>query len=435
MNSTPQWFFRPVPFAKETPSAAAVKHQEGLAHLRSGCCLEAAAALAAAAEGIEDLPELWTQLGASLVGVDQSLKARACFARSLALAPRQPEVWNNLGMLLLHAGENEPALDAFQRSLTLQPDLLPARRNACLALYALGRETEAEELLPESSDRSQLRGQALKERGELEKATEAYRDAIRLWEKAGDSVPVHAWSPFSRDAARSALFEAQARLDAAGLPFRLWAGTLLGVVRDGDLLAHDKDLDLAMDWDVSRDAVVAALCAGGLFTVPWFQGILPSDRPWHRSFVHAGTGCTLDVFFLRPEGEFYFCGFDHRPIPVLSRLTALGQRDLTWKGRTWAVPDPPELYLAEIYGPTWRVPDPTYDTILSNPTRTAESLPLVVCMAYFRLFEALVEGKWGRAKALVSQIRQRREDAFLVDLLSRIEHRSQVPPSGPDQAG
>ena len=424
-----------MPFAQGTPSAAAIQQQEGLAHLRSGRCLEAAAALTAAAEGLADHPDVWTQLGASLVGADQSMKARDCFTRSLALAPRQPEVWNNLGMLLLHAGENQAALDAFQRSLALQPGLLPARRNACLALYALGRDAEAEALLPESSDRSQLRGQALRERGELEAATEAYREAIRLWERAGDSAPAHAWSPFSRDAARRALFEAQDRLDGAGLPFRLWAGTLLGVVRNGDLLDHDKDLDLAMDWDVSREAVVTALCAGGLFSVPWFQGILPSDRPWHRSFVHAGTGCTLDVFFLCPDGDSYLCGFDHRPIPVVSRLTALPQRDCLWSGRAWRVPDPPEHYLAEIYGPSWRVPDPTYDTVLSNPTRTPESLPVVVCMAYFRLFEALVEGKGRRARALVAQILRRREDPFLIDLLSRIERRSQSQPAEPGLEG
>jgi hypothetical protein len=162
-------------------------------------------------------------------------------------------------------------------------------------------------------------------------------------------------------------------------------------------------------WDVERAHVIEALCAGGAFTVPWIQGILPPDRPWYRSFTHAESDCTLDIFFLRPEGDRFLCGTDNRPVPVLCRLQAFGLRDWDWLGRSWKVPDPPEQYLAEIYGPEWRVPDPDYDTILSNPARTPEALPVVVCWAYFRLYEAFRDGKRARAKALIKQLRLRQE--------------------------
>ena len=416
-----QWFSGSVQFSNRACSLGEDEYSAGLRLLKQGCCLEAVASLSRAVELRQDYPDAWTQLGAALVGMGQSMKARDCFERSLALSPGQPGLWSNLGVLLLHAGKTAEALQAFRRALALEPDMMPARRNACLALFTLGLDEEAETLLPVSPDRGVLRGQALREKGDLEGATEAYREAIRLMEREGFSFPVSPGNRFSQEGARKALLAAKERMDAAGITFFLLAGTLLGVIRNGDVLAHDKDMDLGVAWDVKRERVVEVLCAEGLFTVPWEQGILPPDRPWYRSFIHAESGCALDVFFVRPEGDSLLCGFDQHPVPVLSRLTAFGLRDWSWMGRTWKIPDPPEQYLAEVYGPDWRVPNLQYNTVLSNPVRTPQSLPVVLCLGYFMLYEAMLEQKWGRAKALSEQIRLRSADPFLVDLEARID--------------
>ncbi len=393
--------------------------REGLRLLKRGCCVEAVEALSEATEWLADQADVWALFGMGLVGLDQSLKARACFERSLALLPHQPSLWNNLGMVLLHSGETDRALHAFQQALNLEPDLVAARRNAGLSLFALGRREEAEALLPASSDRCVLHGQALMENGDLEGATESYREAIRLLEQEGvpeSGVP----GAFTQAGGRRALVAAKERLDSAGISFCLYAGTLLGVVREGDVLAHDKDLDLGVAWEVDREQLVQALCTGGEFTVPWFCGILPQDRPWCRSFSHAGSGCTLDVFFLQREGDTILNGFDSRLDPILCRLTAFGLREWSWMGRRWNVPDPPERYLAEVYGPHWQIPDAHYDTILSNPSRCPESLSMVLCQGYCRLYGALKEGRRAKARALAAQIRARHEDAFLFDLESRL---------------
>ncbi len=416
-----QWFSGSVQFSDRARSLGEDEYSAGLGLLKQGCCVEAAASLSRATELRQDHPEAWTQLGVALVGMGQSLKARDCFERSLALSPGQPGLWSNLGVLLLHAGKTAEALQAFRRALVLEPTMLPARRNACLALFTLGLDEEAEALFPISADRSVLRSQALREKGDLEGAMEAYQEAICLMERDGFSFPISPGKEFSQEGARKALLAAKERLDAAGIIFFLLAGTLLGVIRNGDVLAHDKDLDLGVAWDVKREQVVETLCAGGLFTVPWEQGILPPDRQWYRSFIHAESGCALDVFFVRPEGDRLLCGFDQHPVPVLSCLTAFSLLDWSWMGRTWKVPDPPEQYLVEVYGPDWRVPNPQYNTVLSNPARTPESLPVVLCLGYFMLYEAMQEQKWGRAKALSEQIQMRKADPFLVDLEARID--------------
>lgn len=424
---TSHWFAGPMQLPNRALSEGKEKYSEGLGQLNRGCCLEAVDALSRAAELLKDDADIWAHLGVAFVGIDQSLKARACFERSLALSPGRPLIWNNLGVLLLHAGETEGAHHAFQRALALHPDLLLARQNVTLTLFALGRGSEAEALLPSSSGRFVLQGQALKEAGDLEGATEAFRKAINLLEREGFPAPDTAMKIFTQDRAKTALLAAKERLDGAGITFCLLAGTLLGVVRDGDLLPNDKDLDLGMAWDVDRSRVVEVLCAGGMFTVPWVQGSLPPDRPWYRSFTHAESDFSLDIFFLRPEGDSILCGSDNRPAPILCRLKTFGLRDWSWIGHSWKVPDPPEQYLAEIYGPEWRIPDSHYDTILSNPTRTPESIPEVLCMGYFRLFEALAEGKVVRAKTLIAQLLLRKEDRFLIELQIRLGARDAQP--------
>lgn len=408
------------------------RYREGARHLERGRCVEAVACLLDAARRLPDRAEVWTRLGAAWVGIDRSDQARACFERSLALAPAQPALWSNLGLMLHHAGDSEGGLGCIQRALELQPGLLAARRNAALALHALGRSEAADRLLPATLDSLLLKAEALRERGDLDGATATYRAAIGRLERGEAPPPAAAAPVFRPESGRQVLLEAKARLDAAGIPFFLLAGTLLGVVRDGDLLAHDKDLDLGLPWDVDRSQVVTALCTGGAFTVPWYRGILPADRPWYRSFNHAETGCALDGFFLKPEEGHLLCGFDNRPVPVLSRLRPFKLRGQVWLDRTWQVPDPPEQYLEDVYGSGWRVPDPHYDTILSNPLRTAESLPVVLCSSYHRLYEAMLERKWARARALVGQILARREDPFLVDLGDRL--RGRIPSPLPAEA-
>jgi hypothetical protein len=414
------WFTGSISFAKTSVSPGFRLLHEGQTYLRRGWFVEAAATLSLAVEHLGDQPGPWAQLGQAWVGIDQSRKARACLERSLSLDPDQPAVWNNLGILQAHAGETPQALEAFRRTLVLQPGFQPAQRGACLALYAMKRGGEAEAILPDSSERSLLEAQALREAGDLEGAAEAYRNAIRALEIRDEPALKAQEPPYSPEGARQALWAAKERLDAAGIEFFLMAGTLLGVVRNGDLLPHDKDLDLGVAWGVSREGLVNTLCAGGLFTVPWDQGILPPERPWFRGFLHTGSGSRLDVFFLQPEGGTLLSGFDCLPRPVHCRLSAFGLKDWPWRGETWKVPDPPENYLAEVYGPGWRIPDLHYDTVLSNPARTPESRPVVLCMSYLRLYTAVQDRKWARARALIGQIQARTGDPFLEDLLARI---------------
>lgn len=138
-------------------------------------------------------------------------------------------------------------------------------------------------------------------------------------------------------------------------------GTLLGAVRDGRLIGHDNDADVAylsrhthpvdviresfrVQRLLHRDGFEISRYSGGAFKVT----VRGSD----------GTPRGLDVFsgFLY-RGRLVLMGEIFAPFEE-SWLRPLGTVEL--EGRRLPAPAEPERLLATMYGPSWRVPDPTF---------------------------------------------------------------------------
>lgn len=151
---------------------------------------------------------------------------------------------------------------------------------------------------------------------------------------------------------------ALAPLAALGLPFYLYAGALLGHVRDGRLIDHDDDLDCA---------VMLGECAPGAVGVLWrevkvqlaamdllTEASTASSEPVFK--MKTDLGITVDIFpSWTHEGRFSVYPYalnDMDPAHVLP-LTGFGQEPLMF-------PADPEAFLTQCYGPGWRVPDPFF---------------------------------------------------------------------------
>lgn len=150
-------------------------------------------------------------------------------------------------------------------------------------------------------------------------------------------------------------------LHAAGADAFLAYGSLLGAVREGRLVAHDFDADVAYvsrhqhPTDVARESFALERrlvemgfgvyrYSGGGFRVG--AGEDAADERWIDVFSGFLDGTTLHLM-----GEV---AAEFRP----DWIWPLGEAEL--EGRRFAVPAAPERLLEATYGPSWRVPDPAF---------------------------------------------------------------------------
>mgnify|MGYP000978789779 CR=1 FL=1 len=393
-----------------------------------GCHRQAEARYRGALALAPGFAEAHNNLGNALKRQDRMEEALASFRRALTLNPDFVDAHNNLGNLHRTLGRLEEAEACYRRALALRPDFAEGHNNLGCALLGLGRHEEAiahyRQALASRPDyviAHKNLGNVLTEHGQFDPALAHFRQAIelqfeRLRAQAANGIPFQPRPPrppMSVTAGRATLDLLRARLDAAGIPWCLLAGTLLGIYRDGDILPYDKDMDLAIPAAIERRRVLECLSASGEFEYRqrfrhW------SDDTYSMSFVHLKQGTTVDLFFLHPDGEGHFiAGVDHPAQPMLCRIRRFDFAPHDWRGTRWPIPCNPEQYLEEVYGADWRRPDPGFDTVLSNPNRLPESIPLVLCHGHERLHDCLLEQNWRRALAYCRQLKARRDDPLL----------------------
>jgi hypothetical protein len=154
------------------------------------------------------------------------------------------------------------------------------------------------------------------------------------------------------DEAMIALRLAAEALTAAGASWWVAYGTLLGLVREGRLMAHDNDIDLAVHLGADTARITQEMERRGLVRVreeEW-QG-----RPSKQKFMLGQV--LVDVFYLHPRGDGFV---DHN---LFSRQSVLRGTHPAVKvetrrlgGLDLPVPADTEAYLHHLYGDGWRQP-------------------------------------------------------------------------------
>ncbi|SMC24350.1 hypothetical protein SAMN02745857_01863 [Andreprevotia lacus DSM 23236] len=358
-------------------------------------------------------------------------------APSLAMAPQHYlQCWR--GELCLEIGALDRAADALTRALSVADDaLLPKIKYHWQRLLWLGvahgyrdaaisYATRLRQAYPHDACWPHILCSAYQDSGEIAGAFQQGRQAVALYlDGVADAGPldVHAVPHFVRPEAEAILDRVRAALDAAGIQWCLYAGTLLGVIRDGELLAYDKDLDIAIPAASSRDAVIETMRLAGFQAVP--EGANPGEEmAWRIIFATPDSPISLDVFFIHPDGDEHVrLGMQHAGHPVRCRLPRFDFGLHDWRNSLWPVPADPAAFLLSFYGDGWREPDPYFNTVLSNRGRTAASIPVVLGYGYGCLYRALLAEKYAKALSLCAQIQRLQPDPLLDRLAGELRAR------------
>jgi phosphorylcholine metabolism protein LicD len=144
------------------------------------------------------------------------------------------------------------------------------------------------------------------------------------------------------------------------------AGTCLAIVRNGDFIAETDDVDIGIYSEFVNcwDLLIQTFKKIG-FT-------LSKIRTHDKLMMTIGfTGPEkLDLFFYHEKRGYRWhtiCGWQDerkkRKVFKPEKFTEdlfMTLKEVQFKDRTVFLPNPPEVYLFERYGPDWRTPNPDY---------------------------------------------------------------------------
>ncbi|MBS0588438.1 MAG: adenylyltransferase/cytidyltransferase family protein [Proteobacteria bacterium] len=219
-------------------------------------------------------------------------------------------------------------------------------------------------------------------------------------QKGQTKQPQSETNAFASGEAEKLLWSTCVQLAKQNIPAFPFAGTLLGLVRNGCLLDFDKDLDIAVCME-SWDACCTALEQAG-----WVRSQMRVEYANYRDYVHPELGITLDVCGLQARGKQLVGGFALPGYPdEYQRVSVFPQFELTQRdtdyGEVW-FPRQPEKILTAFYG-DWRTPNPHWDTVVSACNLENFTL-LVRCYAYHRLIQSWLLGDLAKVWCYAHQI-------------------------------
>ncbi|WGE87428.1 hypothetical protein NYR88_09800 [Actinobacillus equuli subsp. haemolyticus] len=160
---------------------------------------------------------------------------------------------------------------------------------------------------------------------------------------------------YSDQLAAIALADLKKVLDHKNIPFFLISGTLLGCIREGKLLGHDKDIDVGVWDEYSYEELANNLATSGYFYV------VPT-RTKHLIMLRHVNGIIIDVFIHYREPNDYW----HAGVKIKWHNSPFNLVYTNFLGQQYLIPENYDLYLTENYG-DWRTPKTKFDSAFDTP--------------------------------------------------------------------
>lgn len=363
--------------------------------------------------------QAWTNLGKLHITLNQYGEGIEAFKAAYAIDPTQPEVLANMAVLHSKFGNKDLAIELMKQSHALAPD--NRHTTIALALHYAREDNweESDAVMAPLLAREAQSPMVLSAQAQLAHLREEYDQEIDFYSKAieselwflkqqssldlfGDATPPY----MDVYDASTVLLDACEFLEQIGVPYFLIGGTLLGILRDGELLPHDKDIDLGIPWDVDREWLMDQIEASEKFVMNGLIRPASEVAEWNFSFVRKGTPIAVDLFFFKREDEYWLEGFYMQPFPCLLRYKQRTFTTLHYRDRDLSIPCHPEEMMEEIFGVGWRIPDKYFDTILSAHNLYEKSFCTSEIIGYGRLLEHMRNRSWEKVYACCNALKR-----------------------------
>ena len=176
--------------------------------------------------------------------------------------------------------------------------------------------------------------------------------------------------------ARKILIELTAFLDAKQIPYHLEGGTLLGIVRDKDLLPWDNDMDISipekyvddlksLQFEMFKRGLRLTIRKSKLSIGPFNEGdvyvfrVKPLLGYIVHWFIPSFNNIVVDIFVKKNDAEFTYWQAKRRLMRVENRYYTSFQT-VNFYGVELKVPNHYRDYLTQKYG-DWSVPVKNWD--------------------------------------------------------------------------
>ena len=160
-------------------------------------------------------------------------------------------------------------------------------------------------------------------------------------------------------------------LNENGFKYWLEAGTLLGIMRDGDLIPWDYDADLGIPADTADDIMKLRLKLLPKYLIKrkrihtsWLPGdmrVIKVKTPWEKI---RQVNFHVDLFCVYPVDNKYRW-VDSSALKHVDRKYYDTLSTIEWEGRTITIPNHAEEYLSLRYG-NWQIPEQNYNAGLHD---------------------------------------------------------------------
>lgn len=336
--------------------------------------------------------------------------AREAFETLWEREPNNGVAIYHLGRIAREVNRSDLALALLQMGLERAPEHDRMRPEYIQTLIDLDRFEDAKaqidtqrEATPDNPHMLQLTGEMLRRTHRLPEAVDYYRQGLeKLIElpPPRDKSAADAESTFAVERHEDTLWEMLAQLNAAGVQAFAAFGTLLGLVRDGQLLPFDKDVDICIPYNQMKQAT-DCMEKNGWSEVKNSMGMVSP-----RAFSHPKKGLAVDIFALSfdPEEQAIVTGFIMPEVPwEWNYLMKFPPMDLKQTqrphGKVWELKQP-EGFLHAVYGNSWKEPDPYFASFGGEHGLIRFSY-LTQCYAYIRLFIYWGKGSFKKMDALL----------------------------------